>query len=98
LALTGGRIVDKLKLMLTQLIEKIIPRLIFWVAVISWISTITPILAAAFSVNTLDCLGWFILLVYFVIIPYTLLSIIYLEIKNIEEQKKWLIEYRRGKK
>ncbi|PIT58370.1 hypothetical protein [Snodgrassella alvi] len=89
---------DKLKLMLTQLIEKIMPRLLFWVAVILWISTITPIFAVALSVNTLDFFGWFILLVYFGIIPYTLLSIIYLAIKDVEKKKKWLIEYRRGKK
>ncbi|PIT49176.1 hypothetical protein BHC46_02775 [Snodgrassella alvi] len=79
---------DKLKLMLTQLIEKIMPRLIFWVAVILWISTITPIFATALSVNTLDVFGWFILFVYFVIIPFSLLLIISWAIKHVEKQKR----------
>jgi hypothetical protein len=92
LALTGGRIVDKLKLMLTQLIEKIMPRLLFWVAVILWISTITPIFAVALSVNTLDFFGWFILFVYFVIIPLCFLLLCYRLINDIEKQKKELTD------
>ncbi|PIT51864.1 hypothetical protein BHC44_09655 [Snodgrassella alvi] len=80
---------DKLKLVLKKWGEKIImPRFVFWEFVILWISTITPIFSTALSMNTLDFLGWFILLVYFVIIPYTLLSILYLEIKDVEEKKK----------
>ncbi|PIT21446.1 hypothetical protein [Snodgrassella alvi] len=83
---------DELKLDFKKWRERIMPRLLFWEAVILWISSITPIFSTALSVNTLDFFGWFFLFVYFVIIPFTLLLTIDWAIKDIEKQKKELTD------